>query len=636
MDRAGIQKNPSAGRTESSESRADAAAGAAARAAAGGAAAGAPGDQAFDRSVAFWLRSYPRRWRALRAGEMTAVLADIAGPHAGRLDAAAAWGLLRGGWATRWREHPPLVVYVRYRLFGRRIPEQHREWARDDIDGLWFPVRYAVTGSWVLWTVILLNRVSLGVGLGAIVGGVALGFMFPVRTRSSQQRKHLALRADDRIVPGALVEGLVPRRRLDARGTLEAAVLALVVAAVAGLVAAWSRPAMLQAIAVAAGVGLVPVPLLRARLGRLIGHRLQQADRALIWRSPRDWAVIAVGSVVVIGGAVVFASALGPIGLSRMLRDLAGPVGVLGMLGALALPGVAAATGVVRHRRVDAAGLSVSDVRIMALLGRPPAVDEARRGLVPLDAIIAAGGMLGVEAREGEARLLNDRRPRRRLAARGALAAALVVVTGAAAAATLAVAIGPTTLHRAACESTVEPGAVRCPLFFTAPIGSGRAALVAVLVVAALLGLAGALLVCRRLARLIPLAPRQPHRVLVEVPEVAWLAVVLGTMAMVGEAALEVTGVIGVVVSVALGPLALVVLPGLVAARRLVRALPDAQGLAGSDGLAMALRGRAPEVDQPRRSSEPAPWAVPLGLASESAEIGTTLPDTFRPRGLPS
>ena len=564
------------------------------------------------------------------------MLADIAGPHAGRLDAAAAWGLLRGGWATRWREHPALVVYVRYRLFGRRIPEQHREWSRDDIDGRWFPVRYVVTGSWVLWTVILLNRLSLGVGLGSILGGVALGFMFPLRTRLSQQRKHLALRADDRIVPGALVEGLVPRRRLAASGTLAAAALVLAVAAAAGLVVAWGRPGMLQALAIAAGVGLVPVPLVRHRLGRLISHRRQQPDRALIERSPRAWAAMAAGSVVVIAGVVMFGSAMGLIGLSRMLRDLAGPVNVLGMLGALALPGVAAATRVVRKRRVDAAALSVSDVRIIALLGRLPAVDEARRGLVPLDAIIAAGGLLAVEAREGETRLLNDRRPRRRLTALGALAAALVVVTGAAPASTLAVAMGPTTLRWAACASNVEPGAVRCSPFVTAPVGSGRAALVAVLVVAALLGLAGALLVRRRLTRLIPVAPRQPHRVLVEVPEVAWLAVVLGTMAIAGQAALEVTGVIGVVVSVALGPLALVVLPGLVAARRLVRALPDAQGLAGSDVLAMALRGRAPEVDQSLRSSGPEPWTVPLGLASESAEIDTTIPGTFRPRGLPS
>ncbi|CAN5168667.1 hypothetical protein BH11ACT1_BH11ACT1_16650 [soil metagenome] len=71
----------------------------------------------------------------MRAAEVTAVLADIAGPGARRLDVAAAFGLVRGGWATRWREHPPLRVYLGYRLYDRPIPVEYREWARDDIEG---------------------------------------------------------------------------------------------------------------------------------------------------------------------------------------------------------------------------------------------------------------------------------------------------------------------------------------------------------------------------------------------------------------------------------------------------------------------------------------------------------------------
>jgi hypothetical protein len=128
MDRTGIQKNPSSGHAESSGSR-------------DGAAVGAAVDPRFDRSVAFWLRAYPRRWRVQRAGEMTAVLADIAGPRARRLDAAAAWGLLRGGWATRWREHPPLDGWLEYRLLARPLPPQHWCWTRDDIEAFWYPLR---------------------------------------------------------------------------------------------------------------------------------------------------------------------------------------------------------------------------------------------------------------------------------------------------------------------------------------------------------------------------------------------------------------------------------------------------------------------------------------------------------------
>ena len=66
-----------------------------------------------ERSVVFWLRVYPLRWRAARSAEVAAVLADLASPAPRRLHARAAIGLVRGGWATRWREHPPLGAYLR-------------------------------------------------------------------------------------------------------------------------------------------------------------------------------------------------------------------------------------------------------------------------------------------------------------------------------------------------------------------------------------------------------------------------------------------------------------------------------------------------------------------------------------------
>ncbi|MGV8978980.1 MAG: hypothetical protein ACOH17_13150 [Cellulomonas sp.] len=78
----------------------------------------------FERSVAFWLRAYPRRWRQVRAAEVTAVLADLAGPAARRLDGRTALGLVRGGWATRWREHPPPLLWWRYRVLRRRLPRR--------------------------------------------------------------------------------------------------------------------------------------------------------------------------------------------------------------------------------------------------------------------------------------------------------------------------------------------------------------------------------------------------------------------------------------------------------------------------------------------------------------------------------
>lgn len=99
----------------------------------------------FERSVRRWLHAYPRRWRRARAAELTAVLADVAGPAARHLDARTALGLVVAGLATRWREHPPPRVYLAYRLAGRHPGLAWDGWLRDDVDGRLYPARLALT-----------------------------------------------------------------------------------------------------------------------------------------------------------------------------------------------------------------------------------------------------------------------------------------------------------------------------------------------------------------------------------------------------------------------------------------------------------------------------------------------------------
>lgn len=98
----------------------------------------------FARSTALWLRAYPRRWRAARASEVTEVLRDLAAPGAERVDARTALSLVRSGWATRWRDHPPLGTYLRYRLLERPLPPRWEGWRRDEVQGALFPVRFAL------------------------------------------------------------------------------------------------------------------------------------------------------------------------------------------------------------------------------------------------------------------------------------------------------------------------------------------------------------------------------------------------------------------------------------------------------------------------------------------------------------
>jgi hypothetical protein len=122
-----------------------------------------PVDRRFARSAALWLRAYPRRWRVERGGELTAVLADLAEPGARRVDVRSAAGLVRAGWATRWREHPPLLPYLAFRVLRRRPDPVWDPWLRDDVDGVLYPLRAGATSALWVW---------LGVVSGASLAGV--------------------------------------------------------------------------------------------------------------------------------------------------------------------------------------------------------------------------------------------------------------------------------------------------------------------------------------------------------------------------------------------------------------------------------------------------------------------------------
>ena len=97
----------------------------------------------FERSVAFWLHAYPRRWRVARAAEVTVVLADLAAPGARLLSLRAALGLVAGGWVTRWREHPPFWRWLGYHVAQRRLPAELDDWVRDERAGLLTGLRSA-------------------------------------------------------------------------------------------------------------------------------------------------------------------------------------------------------------------------------------------------------------------------------------------------------------------------------------------------------------------------------------------------------------------------------------------------------------------------------------------------------------
>ncbi|WP_258724650.1 hypothetical protein [Cellulomonas sp. NS3] len=137
----------------------------------------------FARSAALWLRAYPRRWRTARASELTEVLRDLAAPGAERVDARTALSLVRSGWATRRRSHPPLGAYLRYRLLDRPLPPRWEGWQRDDVHGRLFPVRFALTRTVGIAVLLgLLSLVERGTGWDLVDPRVTVLYLvgFPI------------------------------------------------------------------------------------------------------------------------------------------------------------------------------------------------------------------------------------------------------------------------------------------------------------------------------------------------------------------------------------------------------------------------------------------------------------------------
>lgn len=204
----------------------------------------------FARSAAFWLRAYPRRWRAERAAEVTAVLADLAPPGATRLAARTAAALVLAGWAARWREHPPPRVMLDYRLFGRRVPPRYLAWVRDDVDGPWYPLRAPLHGGWPVAAIALGAALPNGLARGSAPWWMAgimllwllLGVANGARARDLVVRQQLWVRPGDAPAPYLVVTAPGPRRRLSAAAGLVAGVALAATGALAGAVAVLTAP----------------------------------------------------------------------------------------------------------------------------------------------------------------------------------------------------------------------------------------------------------------------------------------------------------------------------------------------------------------------------------------------------------
>lgn len=361
-------------------------------------------DAAFARSVRFWSRAYPRRWRAARGAELLGLLADLAAPNARRLDAASALDLVRAGWATRLRDRPPLGPWLQYRLLGRRALSAYRPWVADDIAGALFSVRnvalpivmfavFEVVTRWSGGTTVMGAWFWAVLAAAVVVDELLLGG----RTRVSAREAHLVPRPGERITPGSWVRVSSPRRRVAATAALPwaaGAVTALLAVSVTAIVRApttvsfaWlprdegfgfsaegggavPRGALLALLGVALAAGAAVSVRARRRLARV--EPVAQPDREVVRLGARRALGVVLGTAV--AGAIPLAEGLGA--LSLLLGV------VVGLVAAVLAPPAVAAWLVVR-RRADLRGLAYVDVRRVALLGRPPRVDPPASCLAP-------------------------------------------------------------------------------------------------------------------------------------------------------------------------------------------------------------------------------------------------------------
>src|SRR5699024_7633266 len=143
----------------------------------------------------------------------------------------------------------PLGAYLAYWLLDRRLPARYRYWVRADIGGALFSLRRVL----MLWTLMVLTLLGVNRALLALdpVGSrdslpeqlhIWMAVWFVMGTvslvsgrlwRDKAARRFLVLRAGDPVVEGDFVEGLGPKRRLDARGWLTAALVVVSIAAAA-------------------------------------------------------------------------------------------------------------------------------------------------------------------------------------------------------------------------------------------------------------------------------------------------------------------------------------------------------------------------------------------------------------------
>ena len=339
----------------------------------------------FERSARFWLRAYPRRWRVARGEELLGVLLDLAVPGTRRVGARTAADLLRGGWLTRLREHPPLLPWLGYVLLGRRIPTRYRGWAKDDIESPFVPVKavlvfLGLAGAMAALTALRIDQPFLWL----MSGSMALAQASSDRKRRFEQGvKHLVPQPGEEVHAGQPVVQAVPRRRIAALAVLPwlgRASAALALASGVALLASGTAAVLATVAAVGLGAGTVLALVVSARLRPVADLLVEQPARDVQGLDGISRVRLSLWTGVALGLAVLEAVAAHQV-----------PVAA-GLLAAAAAGLALAATGLVATRRQEVpAEVALVDLWRVVRHHRPVEVDQPVAGLAPMPGPVPEG-----------------------------------------------------------------------------------------------------------------------------------------------------------------------------------------------------------------------------------------------------
>lgn len=390
---------------------------------AGGGADGARNGRAttrFERSARFWLHAYPRRWRRDRGDEVAGVLLELAGAGAGvtppegtrvldrGIGARAAFDLVRHGWATRLREHPPLLRWIAYMAVDLRLPPRYRGWAADEIDGAFYAARHA----WPSWALVawMVSRGLAPWPFALVLAALALLPLLPFtgRRRASARERHLVALPGEPLVHGAYVAMGEPRRRRPASWAAPRVLtldLVAIAAGVATLLLAPHAPTAAPvdrrsvALGVVALAGLVAALANRGARGALatrIGDLPVQPHRVVEVPGLRRRLALLANPAAIVGLAVVEILAT----RTALLSPLLALVAAIHLPRALAMATAARRVG---YRAPDGSPLAWADLSTLAATRRPPRPDQPVRVVRRWDGPTVPGqAVLGPRVYTGE------------------------------------------------------------------------------------------------------------------------------------------------------------------------------------------------------------------------------------------